>query len=71
MKKSSYSIKKLLIIMAIILVAISVIGYVVYRFITKPKGMDYRETNVPTFGFGNVDADSKKRLTINFFKRNA
>ncbi len=54
--------------MAIILVAISVIGYVVYRIITKPKGMDYRETNVPTFGFGSVDADSKRRLTINFFK---
>lgn len=57
--------------MAIILVAISVIGYVVYRIITKPKGMDYRETNVPTFGFGMVDANSKKLLNIKFFKNNA
>jgi len=71
MKKGGYSIKKLLIIMAIILVAISVIGYIVYRIITKPKGMDYRETNVPTFGYGLVDANSKKTLNIKFFKRNA
>ena len=68
MKK--YSVKKVLIIAAIVLVVVLSIAYFIYWRVTRSKGMDYRESGIdtPAFGFGDVSADAKKRLRINFFR---
>lgn len=69
----TFSTKKVLIISSIALLSIFIIAFVVYKMIMKePKGMDYKESGEsnPSFGFGNVDANSKNRLRINFFRAN-
>lgn len=67
MKK--FNAKKALIISLIAIVVIAVAFYVIYtKIVGSPKGMDYKEDATPGFGFGRVDAGSKNRLRINFFK---
>jgi hypothetical protein len=67
MKK--FDAKKVLIISLITIVVISIAFYVIYtKIVDKPKGMDYKEDASPGFGFGLVNASSKNRLKIKFFK---
>lgn len=65
----NFNAKKVLIISLIAIVVIAIAFYVIYtKIVDKPKGMDYKEDATPGFGFGRVDAGSKNKLKINFFK---
>ena len=69
MKK--YSSKKVIIIASIVLIVVLSIAYFIYwKFTNSRKGMDYKESGIttPSFGFGEVSANSKSKLRINFFR---